>query len=124
MIQHVIRIRHLALLVANDGEPQVRSANLVDVFDPSGVAVDGVCGQANELNTALCEFGLELGEGAEFGGADWGVVFGMGEEDDPVVTDEFVEVDGTAGGVGLEVGGDGAKAEAVDMSVALLIFAR
>lgn len=37
--------------------------------------------------------------------------YGMGEEDDPVVTDELVEVDLSAGGLSVEVGGDGAETE-------------
>lgn len=40
----------------------------------------------------------------------------MGEEDNPVVTDEVVELDGALGGLGLEVGGDGTKTEAVEIS--------
>lgn len=35
----------------------------------------------------------------------------MGEEDDPVVADEFVEVDWAVGRFGFEIGGSGAKAE-------------
>lgn len=77
------------------------------------MGLDCVCGQTNQLDTTLGELGLELGEGAELGGADGRVVFGVGEEDDPVVADELVEVDGTLGGFGLEVGGDGAQAETV-----------
>ena len=43
----------------------------------------------------------------------------MREEDDPFVADEFVEVDGAGGGVGLEVWGGGAEAETV---VGMLVF--
>ncbi len=113
MIQHIIQIRHLAFLVADDGEGEVGAGDLVDVFDPAGVRVDGVGAEADELDVALCELGLKLSEGAELGGADGGVVFGVGEEDDPGGADEGVEVDGAGGGVGLEVGGGGAKAETV-----------
>lgn len=35
----------------------------------------------------------------------------MGEEDDPVVADKLVEVDGAVGRFGFEIGGSGAKAE-------------
>lgn len=84
--------------------------DLVDVGDPAGVRVDGVCGEADKFGVALCEFGFEAGEGAEFGCADGGVVFGVGEEDDPGVADEGVEVDGAGGCFGLEVGGGGAEA--------------
>lgn len=116
MIQHIIQVRHLALLVADDGELQVRAGDVVDVFDPAGMRVDGVGAEADELDVALGEFGLELGEGAELGGAHGGVVFGVGEEDDPGGADEGVEVDGAGGGVGLEVGGGGAEAEAVEFA--------
>ena len=37
----------------------------------------------------------------------------MGEQDDPVVADEVVEPDLASRGLGFEVGGNGAKAEAV-----------
>ena len=42
----------------------------------------------------------------------------MREEDNPVIADEVVKVDGPGRGVGLEVWGDGAKSEtaAVDVS--------
>jgi len=113
VIQHIIQIRHLAFLIADDGEGEVGAGDLVDVFDPAGVRVDGVGAEADELDVALCELGLKLSEGAELGGADGGVVFGVGEEDDPGGADEGVEVDGAGGGVGLEVGGGGAEAEAV-----------
>lgn len=74
------------------------------------MALDGVCGETNELDAALGELGLELGESAQLGGADGGVVLGVGEEDNPVVANELVEVDGTSGGLGLEVRRDGPKA--------------
>ena len=75
------------------------------------MATQGVGRQADQLGTALGELGLELGKGAEFGGADRGVILGVGEEDDPFVTDKVVEVDGAIGGLGLEVGGNGAQAK-------------
>lgn len=111
MIQHIIQIRHLALLVPNDGKPQLGIADLVDVLDPAAVGVDSVGGQADELGVALRELGFEAGEGAELGGADGGVVFRVREEDDPGVADEVVEVDWAGGGFGLEVGRCGAEAE-------------
>ena len=117
MIEHVVRIRDLALLVADDREAEIRAADLVDVFDPPGMRVDGVGGQADEFDAAFGEFGLELRKGAEFGGAHGGVVFRVGEEDDPFVADELVEIDGAVGGVGLEVGGGGTEAESVNVSV-------
>lgn len=75
------------------------------------MAVDGVGRETDELDATLGELGLELGKGAELGGADGRVVLGVGEEDDPVVADELVEVNGALCGLGLEVGGSGAETE-------------
>lgn len=77
------------------------------------MAAEGVGGQANQLDTALGELGLELGEGTEFGGAHGSEVLGVGEEDNPFVTDELMEVDGAVCGISLEVRRDGAEAETI-----------
>lgn len=114
---HVVGEGHLALLVANDGEGNLGAGNLIDVLDPALVAVDGVGGETDELDATLGELGLELSEGAELGGADGGVVLGVREEDDPVVANELVEVDGTLGGLSIEVGGNAAEAETVRSSL-------
>lgn len=76
------------------------------------MAAEGVGRQTDQLDAALGELGLELGKSTELGGADGSVVLGVGEKDDPVVTNELVEVNGTGGGLGLEVGGNGTQAEA------------
>jgi hypothetical protein len=108
---HVVRQRDLALLVADDGELQLAAGDLVDVLDPAIVRVDGVRGEADELCAAAGELRLELGERAELSCADGGVVFRVGEQNDPVVADELVEVDGTLRRLGLEVGGLAAQTE-------------
>lgn len=108
---HVIEIRHLPLLVANDGKFQLGAGDLINVLDPATMALDGVGGQTNELDASPGELGLKLCEGAQLRCADWSVVLGVREQDDPVVADELVEVDGAVGGLGIEVGGDAAQAE-------------
>ena len=113
MIQHIIQIRHLPLLIPDDGETETGAGDFVNVLDPAGVRVDGVGAQADQLDVALCEFGLEFCEGAQLGGADGGVIFRVREENGPGIADEFVEVNGAIGGVGLEVGRGGAEAEAL-----------
>jgi len=75
------------------------------------VRLDGVGRKANQLDPALGELWLELCESTELGGADWSVIFRVGEEDDPVVANELMEVDGASCGLGLEVWGNGAEAE-------------
>jgi hypothetical protein len=111
VVEHVIGVCDLAVLVTDDGEGELAAGDLVDVPDPSSVRLDGVGRESDQLDAALGELGLELGEGAELGGADGSVVFGVGEEDHPIVADEFMEIDGTVGGLGLEIGGDGTQAE-------------
>ena len=76
------------------------------------MAAQRVGREADQLDAALGELGLEAGHLAELGRAHGGVVLGVREEDDPAVADELMEVDGAGGGVGLEVGGNGAQAEA------------
>lgn len=113
---HVVRKRNLPLLVANDGELEVAARNLIDILDPSLVRVHGVCAQADELCAALAELRLELSERSELSCADGGVVLGVREEDDPVVANELVEVDGTLGGLGLEVGSSAAQTKRLGAS--------
>ena len=68
--------------------------------------------EGDQLDAALGELGLELGKGAELGRAHGRVVLGVREQDDPLVADELVEVDGAVGRVGLEVRGNAAQTEA------------
>lgn len=112
IVEHVICQGNLSLLVSNDGELQVAARDLIDVFDPATVALNGVGGQADQLGTSSRKLGLQFGKGSEFGGAHGSVIFGVREKHDPVVANELVEVDGALGGVGLEVGRDRSKTEA------------
>lgn len=50
--------------------------------------------------------------------------YGVGEEDDPVVADEFVEVDLAAGGLSIEVRGDRAQTETVQATWSVIDFSR
>ena len=113
MCLHVVEVGNLALLVGNDGELDLGAGDILDVVDPALVGAEGVGRETDQLDAALLELGLKASHLTELGGADGGVVLGVGEEDDPVVANELVEVNGTLGGVSLEVGGDGAQAEAV-----------
>lgn len=112
VIKHVVEKCNLPLLVSNDWELQIAATDLVDILDPAAMALNGVCRQTNQLDTTFCEFWFQLCKSAQLGGANRCIVFGVGEEDDPVVADELVEVDRAFGGVGLEVGRDGTEAEA------------
>ena len=65
--------------------------------------------QAQQLDAALGELGLELGKGAQLGGAHGRVVGRVREEDAPAVAEVLVELDGADVAVGREVLGDGAE---------------
>jgi hypothetical protein len=103
---HIVEVCNLALLVTNDWECELATGDLVDILDPATVALDGVCGETDQLGTALGELWLELCESTELGGADWGIVLWVREEDDPVVANELVEVDWAIGSLSIEVRGD------------------
>ena len=68
------------------------------------VVVERVDRQADHLDVALVELGLDLGHVAELGGADRGEVLGVGEQHAPAVAEPLVEVDRALGGLGGEVG--------------------
>jgi len=63
------------------------------------VLVDGVDGQADDLDAALVEFRLDLGHVAEFGGADRREVLRMRKQHHPVVANPIVEADLAFGGL-------------------------
>ena len=58
VVEHVIQQGDLSLLVSNDGEPQVTSADLVNVLDPTAMALNSVRGQADQLHATSCKFRL------------------------------------------------------------------
>ena len=91
--------------------------------------------QTDHLHVASSEFGLQLGEGTQLGGADGGEVIlfclltlffcsmagetnRVREEDSPAVANEVVERDRASRGLSLEVRGSRAETEArVSLSV-------
>lgn len=75
------------------------------------MALNCVCGQTDQFGATLCEFWLKLGECAELGRAYWSVVLWMGEENNPAVSDEVVEVDWASRCFSVEVWGDGPETE-------------
>src|SRR5271168_119036 len=59
--------------------------------------------QSDHLDPALVELRLQLGYGAQFGGADRGEILGVGEQNDPAVACPFIEIDHPFGRVLREV---------------------
>jgi hypothetical protein len=67
VIDHVVQVGYLAGLVGNDGEGETRLGHFVDILDPFLVRVESVGTQADELDIALGELGLEFRESSELG---------------------------------------------------------
>lgn len=63
------------------------------------VRFDSVSRQTDQLDATLSELRLKLGESTELSSAHWGVILRVREENDPVVTNEVVEVDGALWGL-------------------------
>jgi hypothetical protein len=103
---HIIGECNLSLLVTDDWERELASRDLIDILDPSSVRFDGVGRETDQLDTTLCEFWLKLCESSELSGANWSIIFGVGEENNPVVANELMKIDWAIGGLGLEVWGN------------------
>lgn len=108
---HVVEIGDLPLLVPDDWKRQIAAGDLVDILDPSSMTLDCVRRQSNELHAALGEFWLEFREGAQLGRANGCVVLWVREQHHPVIANELMEVDGSVGGPGIEVGSNASKTE-------------
>ena len=109
--KHVVELRDLQCGVADDGVVDLVAADVLDVLLPLAVAVDGVDREADDLGSALRELVLESGDGTEFGGADGSEVLGVRKENGPSVTDPFMEVNRSLGGLSGEIGGNVINAE-------------
>ena len=73
------------------------------------VALNRVTGQSCQLDSTLFELSNQLLNPSEFSGTDRGKVSGMAEHNGPRVSNPFVKVHFTFGGVGGEVRDDVTK---------------
>ena len=83
------------------------------------MVLDRVDAEPDDLAVALLEVTLELGDRAEFGRADRGVVLGVREQDAPAVAEVVVQGDGARGAVRGEVGGGVAELDGHGWSLVL-----
>ena len=101
--KHVVELRDLEVVVADDRVVGPRALGFLDVVRPALVVAGRVDGEADDLRVPLVELRLDARHVAELGRADGGEVLGMGEQDRPPVADPLVEVDGALGGIRREV---------------------
>merc|ERR1712225_26736 len=77
VVDHVVLQGNLSVLVSNDREVQVAATDLVDVLDPVSMAVNGVGGKTDQLDTSLGELGFQFCESSKLSGAHWCEIFWM-----------------------------------------------
>jgi len=106
-VEHAIQGGQLATRVCDDwvgylglGTP----LSGLDVFDPPQMGFRVVAGKRGDLHPPLLELGHERGDGPQLGGADWGVVRRVAEEDRPAALYVLVPLDRAVGRLRLEVG--------------------
>lgn len=73
----------------------MRPRDLIDVLDPLAMRFDGIRGETNELDPTFGKLRFKLGERTQLSGADGGEIFRVGEENDPFVANELMELDVT-----------------------------
>jgi hypothetical protein len=103
--QHVIELCHLEFRVTDQRVVHSVALSLFDVCCPPSVTAYRVDAQPDNLAVSLCEFGLQAGHVAEFGGANGSKVLRMRKQDGPAIADPFVEGYGTLGRLRREIRG-------------------
>src|SRR5262249_17944761 len=101
--KHAVKLRHLEVGVGDYRVVGGNTLRLLDVAGPAVMAAERVDGQADDLDAALVELGLDLGHVAEFGGAHRGKVLGMREQHRPGIDDPIVEKQNTFGYLPFEI---------------------
>jgi hypothetical protein len=101
--KHAVELGDVEIDIADHRIVRLVALRLLDVGGPAGMTVDRVDREADDLDAALVELGLDLRHVAELGGADRREVLRMREQDGPFVADPVVEFDAAFGGVGLEI---------------------
>src|SRR5687767_3101046 len=78
---------------------------LANVVSPSGVIIDGINTQPDDLHIATVELGLDASHVAEFGGAYGREILRVREENGPRVPEPLVKADSPLGRLSLKVRG-------------------
>mmetsp|Transcript_4561 Transcript_4561/g.11537 ORF Transcript_4561/g.11537 Transcript_4561/m.11537 type:complete len:277 (-) Transcript_4561:32-862(-) len=105
-VEHAIEDGDVSGWVADDGVGDGLAAaevHALDVLDPALVGGGVVAGEGGHLDAAPVELALQLGHGAQLGGADGREVRRVAEENRPAPLDELVPLDWPGRAVGSEV---------------------
>ncbi|MEA2122953.1 MAG: hypothetical protein JMHAAFGB_01106 [Dehalococcoides mccartyi] len=83
-VNHAISQRDLFVKVSNNGEGYFYSGFFFNISYPGNMGRVAVYAQAQQLNPPLLQFGINLGKGNKFSGANWGKVCGVGKDNKPL----------------------------------------
>ena len=78
-MDHAVEIAHLLVGVGEDRVIDRGVLGVVDVGDPATVALGAIDGEGDGLDVALLPFGPQARNLTELGGANRGVICGVGE---------------------------------------------
>src|SRR5690348_8313563 len=104
-MDHVVRLRDLEVLAADDRIVDCRALRFLDVLRPARVIAHRVDADADDLRVALVEFGLQARHRAELRRADGGEVLRMRKQNGPGIADPVVESNLALRGVRREIRG-------------------
>ena len=99
-VDHAVEIANCALGISNHREVHGTALSFTDILLPFDVRLDGIDRETDDLNIALLEFWLDLGDVAELSGANRGEVLRVRKEHTPAVSKPLVEVNRAQSGLG------------------------
>jgi hypothetical protein len=103
-MDHVVQLGDLQVGVANQRVVKRRTLSLRDIGRPAPVILDAVDRQADYFGVALVEFGLQLRQISELGGAHRGEILRVRKQDRPTVAYPFMKADLAFRRLGGEIG--------------------
>ena len=102
--EHPVELRDVEVGVADERVVGRGALRLLDVLRPLLVVLDGIDGEADDLDAAAGELRLDAGHVAELGRAHGREVARVREQHGPRVAEPVVELDVAFRGLGLEIG--------------------
>ena len=103
-MDHVVQLGDLQVGVADQRVVQRRTLSLRDVGRPAPVILDAVDRQTDYFGVAFVEFGLQLRQISELGGAHRSEILRVRKQDRPAVAYPIVKADLAFRGLGGEIG--------------------
>src|SRR5262249_52055959 len=101
--KHLVELRDLEIAITDDRVVRGVTLRLLDVVRPSRMLVDRVDREADDLDAAFVELGLDLGHVAELGRANRGEILRMREQYAPGAADPLMKANASLRRVGFKI---------------------